>query len=151
MRALTYYVGCTVDGFIAAPARSFDAFLTQGEHFADLFAEYPGTLPLHLRGHFGVPADAPNRHFDTVLMGRSTYEVGIPLGVTSPYAHMRQYVFSRTMREPPDPAVQLVGGNALDVVRQLKREPAGKAPLLCGGGAASGGVFSSIAAHVVQA
>ena len=144
MRALTYYVACTVDGFIAAPDGSFDAFLSEGPHFADLFAECPETVPGHLRALVGVPADAANRHFDTVLMGRHTYEVGLAVGATSPYAHMRQYVFSRTMREPPDPAVRLVRGDALDAVRQLKREPVGKGIWLCGGGALAAALLPEI-------
>ena len=150
MRALTYYVACTVDGFIAAPDGSFDAFLSEGEHLADLFAEYPETVPAHLRALVGAPEDAESRHFDTVLMGRSTYEVGLAVGVTSPYPHLRQYVFSRTMREPPDPAVQLVRGNALDVVRQLKRESTGKGIWLCGGGALAAALLPEIDALVLK-
>ena len=92
MRELKYFVACTVDRFIAAEDGSFDAFLAEGEHLHDLFIDYPETVPAHLREMFGVQ-DRPNRVFDTVLMGRKTYEVGSQLGVTNPYPQMKQYIF----------------------------------------------------------
>jgi dihydrofolate reductase len=130
MRTLTYYVACTVDGFIAREDGSFDFFLPEGEHLTDLFTAFPETVPGHLREMLGV--SAPNREFDTVLMGRATYEVGLRIGVTSPYPHLRQYLFSRTMAESPDPAVTLVSGDALQAVRRLKSEH-GQGIWLCGG------------------
>jgi dihydrofolate reductase len=131
MRELTYYVASTVDGFIADPDGAFDAFLAEGEHLADLFAEFPETVPGHLRDAVGVRGE--NRAFDAVLMGRGTYDVGLALGVTSPYPHLRQYVFSRSLPASPDPAVTLVAGDAVAAVRSLKREP-GRGIWLCGGG-----------------
>lgn len=144
MRELTYYVATTVDGFIAAPDGSFDAFLSEGPHLADLFAEFPETVPGHLRELVGVPAGTPNRHFDTVLMGRATYEVGLAVGVTSPYPHLRQYVFSGALPASPDPAVRLVRGDPLDLVRQLKAEPGELGIWLCGGGALASALLPEI-------
>jgi dihydrofolate reductase len=63
-----------------------------------------------------------NRWFDTVLMGRKTYEVGLKDGFTNPYAHLRQYVFSRTMETSPDAAVTLVREDAIAQVKALKAE-----------------------------
>jgi len=40
MRALKYYVACTVDGFIAHADGSFDGFLPDGEHVADFVESY---------------------------------------------------------------------------------------------------------------
>jgi dihydrofolate reductase len=130
MRPLTYFVACTADGFIADADGGFGAFLAEGDHIADQCAEYPETIPGHFRAPLGI--DAPNRHFDTVLMGRATYEVGLPLGVTSPYPHMAQYVFSGTTA-PASPDVHHVRDDALATVRALKREP-GLGIWLCGGG-----------------
>ncbi|MFE5870237.1 hypothetical protein ACFQ6V_16555 [Streptomyces roseifaciens] len=67
-----------------------------------LIAEYVDALPTPGRAALGV-ADAPNTRFDTVLMGRGTYAQGPVGGLTSPYAHLRQIVFSRD--SPPDPAL----------------------------------------------
>ncbi len=112
MRKLKYHVACTVDGFIARPDGSFDCFLAEGEHVTDYLASF--------------------QSYDVVLMGRKTYEVGLHLGVTNPYPMLRQYVFSRTMKESPDENVTLVSANVGDVVRTLKQET-GQAIYLCGG------------------
>ena len=141
MRRLIYYVACTVDGFIAREDGSLDCFLTAGEHFADLLESFPETIPAHLRDMLGVRAE--NRRFDAVLMGRKTYEVGLEVGVTSPYPHLRQYLFSGGMRESPAGEVQLVSGDAVALVRELKRE-AGKDIWLCGGGELATRLFREI-------
>lgn len=131
MRRLVYYVACTVDGFIAREDGSFDCFLTEGEHFAHLLESFPETIPAHLRNMLGVRAE--NRRFDAVLMGRKTYEVGLDVGVTNPYPHLRQYLFSSAMKKSPDEDVQLVSGDAVAIVKELKRQD-GKDIWLCGGG-----------------
>jgi dihydrofolate reductase len=141
MRKLIYYVACSVDGFIARTDGSFDFFLQEGEHLVDLFARYPETLPRHLRDVLGITA--ANQVFDTVLMGRATYEVGIAIGVTSPYPHLRQYLFSRTLEQSPDPSVELVRTDPVSRVRAFKEEP-GKDIWLCGGAQLAGAVFSEI-------
>jgi dihydrofolate reductase len=130
MRQLVYYVAITLDGFIARPDGGFDCFLFDGPHFRDLLDRFPETFPSHLRGPLGVTRDA--QRFDTVLMGRATYEVGLREGVTSPYTHLRQFVISRTMAASPDPAVVLHRGDPLDLARRVKSED-GKDIWLCGG------------------
>jgi dihydrofolate reductase len=131
MRQLKYYVACTVDRFIAREDGSFDFFLQEGEHLTDLINSFPETIPGHLRDALGVHAE--NSLFDTVLMGRKTYEVGLDLGITSPYPHLKQYLFSRSMKESPDENVELVSADALALVSELKKRR-GKDLWLCGGG-----------------
>lgn len=130
MQKLTYYVACSVDGFIAHLDGSHDGFSQDSEYFSDLFSAFPETVPSHLRDAMGINAE--NQWFDTVLMGRKTYEIGLKDGVTSPYSHMKQYVFSRSMQESPDENVELISENAVDLVRYLKSEK-GKGIWLCGG------------------
>lgn len=130
MRELKYFVACTVDGFIAAEDGSIDAFVVDGDYFADLFESFPETCPGHLREALGVRGE--NRRFDVVLMGRRTYEVGLKVGVTDPYPTLKQYVFSSTLTESPDENVTLVSENAVDLVKELKSET-GKDIWLCGG------------------
>jgi dihydrofolate reductase len=140
-RRLVYYVACTLDGFIARRDGSFDCFLFEGEHFRDLIAKFPETFPAHLRPALGI--SAPPQRFDTVLMGRHTYEVGLREGVTSPYAPLRQYVISQTMSSSPDTAVELHRGDPLKLVRRLKGED-GKDVWLCGGSKLAGALYDEI-------
>jgi len=140
-RKLVYYVACTVDGFIARDDGSFDWALADGEHFPELVARFPETLSTQWRQALGVHASA--HRFDTVLMGRRTYEVGLKEGMTSPYAHLHQFVVSGSLPEAPDSAVQVHRGSPLELVRQLKAQTA-KDIWLCGGGMLAAGVFSEI-------
>lgn len=130
MRELKYLVACTVDGFIAAEDGSAGAFIEDPDYFADLFEMFPETCPGHLREALQVRGE--NKHFDVVLMGRNTYEVGSKVGISSPYPTLKQYVFSTTMDENPDENVELVSKDAAEFVRGLKEET-GKDIWLCGG------------------
>jgi dihydrofolate reductase len=141
MRELTYYVACSIDGFIARANGSFDYFLTEGDHLQDIVQSFPETLSTHWRAMLAV--DTENRVFDTVLMGRATYEVGVREGMTSPYKHLRQYLFSRTMKASPDPEVELVRDQPLAAVRRLKQDT-GKAIWLCGGAKLATELFPEI-------
>ncbi|MFF7679779.1 dihydrofolate reductase family protein [Actinacidiphila glaucinigra] len=132
MRRLTYLVASAIDGFVAGPEGEYDFLAAVGDHMETVLAEYPETLPVQARGPLGI-ADAPNRRFDTVLLGRATYEVGVPFGVTSPYPHLRQYVVSGSMAAKPDPEAELVPGDPLEFVRELKRQD-GAGVWLRGGG-----------------
>jgi dihydrofolate reductase len=140
LRKLIYLVASTLDGFIAAPDGSDPTntgfFVDEGDHQADILSDYPDIIPAHARAHLGL-TDVENKHFDTVIMGRVTYEPGLKLGVTSPYAHLRQYVVSRSITESPDPAVEIVSEDPLAKVRELKAED-GMDIWLCGGGKLAG-------------
>ena len=141
MRKLTYYVGTSLDGYIAGPDGSID-FYAVGEDLLKWFiSDYPEVLPTHVRKQLGVTAE--NRHFDTVVMGRATYEPALKVGITSPYAHLRQYVVSATLKEHSDPAVELVTRDPLARVRALKQEQ-GKGIYLAGGGKLAGALLPEI-------
>ena len=129
-RPVVYFVAITLDGFIAQEDGSFDGFPWDEEYGADLFASFPETIPVHVRGDGHDRSE--NRWFDAVLMGRETYEVGRREGISSPYPTLDQYVFSSTMSSPPHQAVTLVRDRATDVVSALKSE-SGKGIWLCGG------------------
>ncbi|MGZ3142249.1 dihydrofolate reductase family protein [Lentzea chajnantorensis] len=129
MRKLVYYVATTLDGFIAAEDGTYDGFVFEGDHMDGINAEYPDTLPTQFREALGL-LDAPNKHFDTVLMGRSTYQV--PGGLASPYAHLRQFVVSTQITGTP-PDVEVIREDVVGRVRALKEED-GQDIWLCGGG-----------------
>ncbi|MEL6105735.1 MAG: dihydrofolate reductase family protein [Planctomycetota bacterium] len=130
MRKLTYLIATSFDGFISRPDGAIEDFDFEGDHVADLLEMYPETMPTHLREHFPVADEL--KHFDTVLMGRRTYELGLQTGVVSPYRHLRQFVFSSSLPEPPSEELKLVRSGAEEVVRSLKHED-GKGIWLCGG------------------
>jgi dihydrofolate reductase len=141
MRELKYYVACTVDRFIAHTDGSHEGFLMEGEHFTDLIATFPETFPAHVRDGLGIRGD--NQCFDIVLMGRKTYEIGLKVGVTNPYPHLKQYVFSRTLNESPDRQIELVSTDPVALIKNLKQQP-GKDIWLCGGGDLATVLFSEI-------
>lgn len=141
MRKLIYFIACTVDGFIARKDGSFDFFPTAGEHFPYIISHYPETIPGHLWNALGV--HGTNSRFDTVLMGRSTYEVGSAIGITSPYPHLKQYVVSRTMVESSSADVQIVSTDPIELVRGLKQQ-SGLDIWLCGGARLAGAVYDEV-------
>jgi dihydrofolate reductase len=141
MRQLKYYIACTVDRLIARQDDSFDFFLMEGEHGTDLLTTFPETIPAHFREKLGITTE--NQCFDTVLMGRRTYEIGLKEGISNPYPQMKQYVVSRTLKESPHQRVDCVSSEPVAFVRALKTQP-GKDIWLCGGGTLATILFSEI-------
>jgi dihydrofolate reductase len=141
MSQLIYLVACTVDRFIARKDGSYDFFLMEGDHVADLLSSFPETMPAHVRDMLGITAE--NQKFDSVLMGRRTYEVGAKEGITNPYPHMNQYLFSRTLKQSPDPVVELVSSDPVTFVQELKQQSS-KNIWLCGGGDLATVLFPAI-------
>jgi dihydrofolate reductase len=141
-------VASTLDGFIAAPDGDFGLFSTEGDHITEILTEFPDIIWTPARAHVGL-ADVENKHFDTVIMGRGTYDPGLKIGVTSPYAHLRQYVVSRSITETLDPAVEIVADDPLAKVRELKQED-GKDIWLCGGGQLAGQLYPEIDELIVK-
>ncbi|QIS01229.1 dihydrofolate reductase [Nocardia brasiliensis] len=133
MRKLVYYVAVSLDGYIAGPAGEYDFYPQSEEMGRWLNAQYPEFVPTGLRSQVAMAPDQPNVRFDTVLMGRRSYEPGLAMGMTSPYGHMKQYVVSSTLGRIDDPAVELVESDPLALVRRLKAEAGGDI-WLCGGG-----------------
>jgi dihydrofolate reductase len=141
MRKLIYYIACSADRFIAREDGSFNDFPTEGEHLADLLKLFPETVAAHMRQALGIRAE--NQCFDDVLMGRRTYEVGKMFGVTNPYPHMKQYLFSRSLKNSPDPNVELVSSDAVASVQGLKQQT-GKDIWLCGAADLAASLFTEI-------
>jgi dihydrofolate reductase len=141
MRRLTYYVGTTLDGFIAGPQHEMDLFEVTPAVLDMIRSDYPETLPAHVRAQLGV--DDTGSRFDTVVMGRGTYEPALQAGITSPYAHLKQYVVSTTLGPSLDPAVCVVPGDPAAAVRELKAAGGGGI-WLAGGGTLAGALLGEI-------
>ena len=145
MRQLVYFIASTLDGFVADPEGS-DPTATGGfwpigqDYLHHLVAEYPETLPGPARQALGITAEGT--HFDTVVEGRKSYEIGLGAGVTDAYPHLRHIVFSRTLTSP-DPAVTVVADDPVSAVRELKRDD-GKDIWLVGGGDLAGSLRPEI-------
>ncbi|MGW2956203.1 dihydrofolate reductase family protein [Streptomyces eurythermus] len=155
MRKLVYYVAVSLDGRIAGPGGEYDFFPAGDERQAAAYsawtnALYPETVPTAHRAAAGL-GDAPARRFGTVVMGLGTYRPALDAGITSPYAHLRQYVVSSTLAPDTDPAVTVVPGDPLGLVRTLKREE-GTGPdiWLCGGGRLAGALLPEIDELVIK-
>ncbi|MER5929883.1 dihydrofolate reductase family protein [Streptomyces sp. NPDC002054] len=146
MRKLTYFVHTTLDGYIAGPDGQYDFFPFEGAEAAAILADFPETMPTPARAPLGI-ADRPAERFDTVIMGRGAYEPGLKVGLTSPYAHLKQYVVSRTLTSP-DPAVTVVG-DPVALVRELKAQE-GMGIWLCGGGKLAGALRDEIDELVIK-
>lgn len=139
MRELIYYVAVSTDGFIAAPDGSFDAFPLEGDHMNTILTEYADALPAHVLAALGV--EAPRSRFDTIIQGWNSYAVAHSVGINRPYAHLREFVATRT-RTTTDPAVTFTR-DALATVRELKQEE-GLSIYLCGGGTLAGHLLPEI-------
>ncbi|WP_304451112.1 dihydrofolate reductase family protein [Nocardiopsis sp. YSL2] len=142
MRTLTYFVAVSLDGFVCAPDGTFDFFPQSDESGAYHAREYPELIPTHVREQLGL--DVPNQRFDTLLQGRGSYQVALDEGITSPYAHMRQYVLSRTLAKDTDPDVTIVDTDPLALVRALKRQEGDLGLCLVGGPTAAGVLLPEI-------
>jgi dihydrofolate reductase len=120
MRKVVYSLTNSLDNFIARLDGGADWILMDDE----LMEEFPKFFET----------------FDTVLMGRKTYDVAYaqshhqdPSQGEAGFMGMKTYVFSRTMKENPGGDVELVSGDAGEFVWELKNGP-GKDIWLMGGG-----------------
>ncbi|MEZ5292799.1 MAG: dihydrofolate reductase family protein [Vicinamibacterales bacterium] len=110
-RRLRYHVAVSLDGFIARPDGTFD-WIVQDE---------------------AIDFGAIFRQFDTLLMGRKTYEAAAAQQGGGVTPGVRSIVFSRTLPPRTVPGLQVTNDDPVDTVRRLKGE-AGKDLWLFGGG-----------------
>jgi dihydrofolate reductase len=151
LRKLTYFIACSLDGFIgdtAGDASSMLAFMDE-EYFDFLKSEYPETMPTHGRRALGID-DLKNQKFDTIIQGRGSYNEALKDGITSPYAHLREYVASRTLGESPDPHVEIIADDLVAEVRELKAEDSEFGIYLCGGSKLAGELLDEIDELVIK-
>ncbi|GAA1002525.1 dihydrofolate reductase family protein [Streptomyces thermogriseus] len=151
VRKLTYFIACSIDGFIGDPSGDASMFLpfVDEEYIAHVTEHHPETLPTHGRRALGIDA-LENKRFDTVVQGRGSYEVALKEGITSPYGHLRQYVASRTLGESPDPDVEIISTDLPGRIRELKAEDGEFGIYLCGGSGLAGELADEIDELVVK-
>lgn len=121
MRKVTFGVANSLDNFIARESHAVD-WLVWDDEVAAISAEFWKTI-------------------DTVVMGRKTYEVMLKSGATS-YPGVKNYVFSRTLKESPDENVEIIATEASAFVRDLKMR-VGKGICVMGGGELAKSLFEA--------
>ena len=110
MRRLRYQVASSLDGYIAGAKGEFDWIVMDPEiDFGELFKQY-----------------------DTVVMGRRTFEAMLKEGGNGSMPGLDVVVFSQTLRQKDFPAVSVVNTNPAETIRSLKAKP-GKDIWLYGG------------------
>lgn len=118
MRPVRYSAAMSLDGYIADPTGGYDWIVMDPDiDFGALF-----------------------KNFDTLLMGRKTYEMARAQGGGPAMRGMKSYVFSRTLRQEECPRVT-VSADPKETVTALKQRQ-GKDIWLFGGG----GLFQSLLA-----
>ena len=110
-RRLRYHVAMTLDGFIAGPKGEYDWIVSDPS--IDFGALY--------------------REFDTAVMGRKTYEVGLAAGGDLSMPGIEAIVFSRTLPSSKSKGFRVIADDPREVVRDLKEKP-GRDIWLFGGG-----------------
>ncbi len=111
MRRIRYSVAMSLDGYIAGPNGENDWITMDPEiDFAALM-----------------------NSFDTVLMGRRTFEAAQASGDGGGMPEMQSVVVSRTLRQKDHPGITIIGDNLETSLNQLRRST-GKDIWLFGGG-----------------
>lgn len=120
MRKIVYYVAVSVDGYISGINDDVADFVMQGSGVDQYFADL--------------------KYYDTVIMGRSTYEVDYKFGLKPgqlAYPSMKHYIFSGSLKfENPDPKL-VVSKLHLSEIDRIRSE-SGTDIYLCGGGQLAG-------------
>ncbi|MEU6983327.1 dihydrofolate reductase family protein [Streptomyces sp. NPDC046324] len=150
MRKLTYFIACSIDGFIGDPdgdAASMYQFV-DAPFLEFLKGEYAETISTQGREALGI--DSENKRFDTVIQGVKSYKVALDIGITSPYAHLREIVATRSLTESPDPNVELISDDLVGRVRELKAEDSPLGIWLCGGSQIAGALVDEIDELVIK-
>ena len=111
MRRVRYAVAASLDGYIAGPNGEADWIVMDPEiDFSEIFSQ-----------------------FDTLLLGRRTFEFTTQYGEGPAMPGMKSYVFSKTLKQADYPDVTIVADGAERLVAALRKEP-GKDIWLFGGG-----------------
>ncbi len=120
MPKIVYYVACSIDGFIAGKNDDVSNFIFQGEGVD----KYQQDL----------------KQFQTVIMGRRTYEIGYQYGLKPgqpAYQGMEHYIFSDSLQIDDLSNSVHIETRSLDRVKKIK-ENSKTDVYLCGGGEFAG-------------
>ena len=116
MRKIVYYVALSIDGYIMGADEKMEDFVMDGSGVDQYLKDL--------------------QTFDTVIMGRKTYEFGYRFGLKPgqiAYPNMKHYIFSNSLElENADENVEVCPLD-LKIIEQIQNAP-GTDIYLCGGG-----------------
>lgn len=111
MKRIRYSVAMSLDAYIAGPNGEYDWIVMDPDiDFAEIFGQ-----------------------FDTLLMGRRSFEVSMSQGGGGSWPGMETVVVSRTLRPQDHPGVTVIADNLNEELNRLRAKP-GKDIWLFGGG-----------------
>jgi len=120
MRRIVYYVASSLDGYICGLNEDISGFVGEGNGVSKYLEDL--------------------KDYDTVIMGRNTYEFGYRFGLKPgepAYAHMTHYIFSNSLALPNSHEKVKVVPLRINEVVKLKQQ-SGTDIYLCGGGQFAG-------------
>jgi dihydrofolate reductase len=120
MRKVTFRVANSLDNYIARADGSVD-WILHSEDANSSLAEFWKTI-------------------DTILWGRKTYD--LVKGRMPTCKGVKNYVFSRTLKESADKGVELINGDIIEFARKLKNQE-GKDIFVMGGGLLAKSLFEA--------
>lgn len=120
MRKVIFAGACSLDGYIARRDGGIDWIMWSNEA--------------------GQIAAEGWKRFDTVVMGRKTFEAALRLGQAPAMPGMATYVASRTLRASVHESVSVIGIDLANRIHAMKRAP-GKDICLMGGGELASNLF----------
>ncbi len=120
MQKIVYYVASSLDGYIAGKNDDISLFPFQGKGVEKYLADL--------------------QHFQTVIMGRRTYEFGYQYGLTPgqpAYPHMEHHIFSESMKIEKLADTVHIETRTIDRVKEIQAQSTTDV-YLCGGGEFAG-------------
>ncbi len=131
MRRLVYFVATSLDCRIAGPGDDVSIFPFDDDYGRALAVDWIDALPTAALRAMGV--EPAGTRWDTVVMGRRTFQPAIDAGIADPYEHLDTYVVSSTLAPSDFPGVTIVDGDPIALITRLRERPGGDV-WLCGGG-----------------
>lgn len=120
MQKIVYYVASSLDGFIAGVNDDVSKFIPRGKGVEKYLSDL--------------------QKFQTVIMGRRTYEFGYQFGLVPgqpAYEHMEHHIFSETLKIDKLAGSVRIEEKSIERIKEIKEES--KTDIyLCGGGQFAG-------------
>ncbi len=120
MQKIIYYVASSLDGFIAGTNDDISKFIPEGKGVEKYLSDL--------------------QNFETVIMGRRTYEFGYQFGLIPgqpAYPHMEHHIFSETLKIDKLAENVRIEKKSIERIKEIK-EKSKTDIYLCGGGQFAG-------------